>query len=157
MEFNPLSRVWIYQSNRLFKAEELSLLHNKLSAFTQSWTAHNQELKAAYEIRYNCFIILIVDETQASASGCSIDKSTHLMKEIEQELNVNLFDRFQLAWKDSDEIKITDRTHFEKLISEGAINKETIVYNNLVNSLEQLNTAWEIPLKDSWHARVFAV
>src|SRR5690606_2667755 len=152
-----LSRVWIYQSNRLFTAEELNSLHQKLNAFTGGWTAHNQQLKAGYEIRYNSFIILIVDETQANASGCSIDKSTHLMKEIEQELNVKLFDRFQLAWKDGDEIKITDRDNFEKLINEGKINKETTVFNNMVNSLEQLNTSWEVPLKDSWHARVFTV
>jgi len=42
---------------------------------TISWTAHNNQLKAKGEIRYNRFLILIVDESQAGASGCSIDKS----------------------------------------------------------------------------------
>ncbi len=157
MEFNPLSKVWIYQSNRAFTAEELSFLHQKLVVFTDSWTAHNQQLKAGYEIRYNRFIILIVDETQAGVSGCSIDKSIHLMKEIEQELNINLFDRFQIAWKDGDEIKAEAKNSFEKLISEGFINNDTIVFNNLINSFDMLNTSWEVPLKDSWHARVFAI
>lgn len=157
MEFNPLSKVWIYQSNRLFTPEELSYLNNKLGTFTQNWTAHNQQLSAGYEIKHNRFLILIVDETLAGASGCSIDKSVHLMKEIEQELNVNLFDRFQVAWKDSNEIKIADRNTFESYFSEGIVNENTIVFNNLVKNFEEFNTSWEVPLKDSWHARVFAV
>ena len=152
---NDEARVWIYQSNRVFNMEELDSLHQILKEFTQNWTAHNQQLKADFEIKYNRFIILIVDEHQAGASGCSIDKSVHLMQEIEKQFHVNLFDRFHIAWKESENVKSGSRDEFEHQIKSGNINQETIVFNNLVSNYDQLRTNWEIPFKDSWHSKVF--
>ena len=31
------------------------------------------------------------------------------------------------------------------------INKETIVFNNLVKTVEEYKNIWEIELKNSWH------
>lgn len=155
MIFSPKSKVWIYQSSREFTNQELDFLNEKLNAFTTSWTAHNQQLTAGYELKYGYFIILIVDETAAGASGCSIDKSVHLMKEIEQELDLNLFDRFQIAWKSDGNIRISSRDEFEQLIEQGLINNQTQVFNNLVKDYSEYLISWETPLAKSWHARVF--
>lgn len=152
---NQHPRVWIYQSNHVFTPIQLDEITTTLQIFTNEWTAHNQQLKATFEIRYNQFIILIVDESQAGASGCSIDKSVRLMKELEQKYNINLFDRFQIAYKANEEIISVSREEFETLIEKGDINKETIVFNNLVSDYQQYQNNWEVALKDSWHAKVF--
>src|ERR1700759_2190076 len=99
MKFSENSRVWIYQSDKELTDSEVALLQSQLDNFTTGWTAHNNQLKAKAEIRYNRFIILVVDESQAGASGCSIDKSVRFMKDIEQEFGINLFDRFNLAYR----------------------------------------------------------
>jgi hypothetical protein len=155
MEISKKSRVWIYQSDRPFLANEEHLITQKLSSFISQWEAHGSKLTAKAEIRYNRFIILMVDEAQAGATGCSIDKSVNLMKQVEQELNVNLFDRFNIAYRDGDEIKSCSRDDFEQLISDKKITQETIVFNNMVATLEELESAWEVPLKNSWHVRIF--
>jgi uncharacterized protein YxjI len=155
--FSPQSKVWIYQSERLFTSSDLAYLHETLAAFTESWTAHTQQLKAGYEIKYGHFIVLIVDETLTGASGCSIDKSVHLMKEIEQKLNIDLFDRFQIAWKNGDDLIISKKSAFEQLAALGLVNNQTIVFNNLVKDFEEYQNAWETPLANSWHARVFNI
>lgn len=152
---NHQSRVWVYQSNRVLSAEETETISKALITFTKSWTAHNQQLKAAFEIKYNRFLVLIVDETQSGASGCSIDKSVHLMKELEQQFHIDLFDRFHIAYKVDEEVKSTSRGAFEELIKIGAINSNTIVFNNLVSDYGQYLEKWEVPFKDSWHAKVF--
>ena len=152
---NHQSRVWIYQSNRILNSDELEKISNKLSAFTKSWTAHNQQLEATFEIKYNRFLILIVDETQAGASGCSIDKSVHLMKELEQQFQIDLFNRFNIAYKIGDEVQSVSREEFEELITKGGITSDTIVFNNLVPDYGQYLEEWEVPFKDSWHAKVF--
>ncbi|MBD3749276.1 MAG: ABC transporter ATPase [Sphingobacteriales bacterium] len=152
---NLQSRVWIYQSNRALRNEELILIKERLSSFISSWTAHNQALKAAFEIRYDRFLVLIVDETQAGASGCSIDKSVHLMKDIEQQFHINLFDRLNMAWKMDEQVHSSSKEDFEELLKQGKISSETIVFNNLVSDYEQYLHHWEIPFKDSWHAKVF--
>jgi hypothetical protein len=155
MQFSENSRVWIYQSDKKLTDELAQQIQQRLDAFATQWTAHNNQLKAKAEIRYNRFLILIVDETQAGASGCSIDKSVHFMQNLEREFNINLFDRFNLAYKQADEVLSLPRHGFEDLLKQGAINTNTTVYNNLVQNLTELNTKWEVPFKDSWHIQLF--
>ncbi|MGN6180732.1 MAG: ABC transporter ATPase [Mucilaginibacter sp.] len=155
MQFSQNSRVWIYQSNRKLNDAEANKLQQQLNNFTAGWTAHNHQLKAGAEIRYNRFIVLIVDESQAGASGCSIDKSVNFLHQAEEEYGINLFDRFNLAYRSGDEVLAVDRSEFEELLKQGTINSNTIVFNNLVQNLAELETKWEVPFKESWHPRLF--
>ncbi len=155
MEFSQHSRVWIYQSDKKLTDQEALQIQSALNNFTTGWTAHNHQLRAKGEVRYNRFLILIVDESQAGATGCSIDKSVHFMKEIEQHFSINLFDRFNLAYRDGEEILSLPRHAFEEQLKQGKINTETIVYNNMVQNLTELETKWEVPFKNSWHIQLF--
>jgi hypothetical protein len=155
MKFSPQSRVWIYQSDRKLTDQEVQQIQPELDRFATNWTAHNNQLQAKGEIRYNRFFILIVDESQAGASGCSIDKSVHFMQQVQQHLGINLFDRFNLAYRDGEEVLSLPRHGFEAKLKDGSINKETVVYNNLVQNLTELETKWEVPFKDSWHIQLF--
>lgn len=155
MEFSSHSRVWVYQSDRKLTDAETLQAQVLLDKFTTGWTAHNNQLQAKAEIRYNRFLILIVDESQAGASGCSIDKSVNFMKQLEQQFGINLFDRFNLAYRDGEEILSVPRHQFEDLLKAGKINTETIVFNNLAQNITELQTKWEVPFKDSWHIQLF--
>lgn len=156
MEFSLQSSVWIYQSDKELSLEETALIQDNLDTFAARWTAHNRQLKAHGEIRHNRFIVLIVDESQAGASGCSIDKSVSFIKQLEQQYGLNFFDRFNIAYRKNGAIVSVTRDAFEKLLQEGEINAETPVFNNLVQTLAQLQQNWEVPLRQSWHARVFS-
>ncbi|RYU90846.1 ABC transporter ATPase [Mucilaginibacter terrigena] len=155
MEFSSHSRVWVYQSDRKLTDTEVLQAQILLDNFTTGWTAHNNQLLAKAEIRYNRFLILIVDESQAGASGCSIDKSVNFMKQMEQQFGINLFDRFNLAYRDGEEVVSVSRHQFEELLKAGTINTETIVFNNLAQNITELQTKWEVPFKDSWHIQLF--
>jgi hypothetical protein len=155
MEFSSQSRVWVYQSDRKLTTDEAVQIQMHLDNFTRSWTAHNNQLMAKAEIRYNRFLILIVDESQAGASGCSIDKSVNFMKQLEQHFSISLFDRFNLAYRNGEEVVSVPRQQFEELLKGGQINTDTIVFNNLVQNVAELQTKWEVPFKDSWHIQLF--
>jgi len=155
MRFSEQSRVWIYQSDRELYDDEVKQLHEILNKFAAEWTAHNHQLKAKAEIRYNRFLILVVDENQSGASGCSIDKSVNFIKKLEQEFGITLLDRFNLAYREGEKVLSAPRDEFEDLLRSGKINSSTIVYNNLVQNLEQLETKWEVPFKESWHNQLF--
>jgi hypothetical protein len=155
MQISENSRVWIYQSDRELNENEKEQIEQALNDFTGQWQAHGHQLAATSEIRYNRFIILLVDEEQAGATGCSIDKSVSLMKQFEQKFNINLFDRFNIAFRKNEDILACNRENFEDLIQSGDINGGTIVFNNLVQTKKELDCQWEIPLENSWHARVF--
>jgi hypothetical protein len=149
MQFSENSRVWVYQSDKKLSGAQVIELQIALDNFTKGWTAHNNQLKAKGEIRYNRFIILVVDESQAGASGCSIDKSVHFMKQVEQHFGINLFDRFNLAYRNGEEILSVPRHTFEELLTNKTIKAD------MVQTLNDLQTKWEVPFKDSWHARLF--
>jgi hypothetical protein len=155
MQFSKNSRVWVYQSTTELTAEQTAHIQQRLNTFTQSWTAHNNQLKATGVIQYKRFLVLVVDESQAGASGCSIDKSVNFMKQLEQEFHITLFDRFNLAYRQGSEILSVPRNEFEELIKTGEITEDTVVFNNLIQTLDELETKWEVPLKDSWHIQLF--
>ncbi|MGJ1195313.1 ABC transporter ATPase [Sphingobacterium spiritivorum] len=149
-------RVWVYQASRKLTAGEQALAADKLAAFISVWNTHGKSLAADVEIRHGLFIILKVDENKVAASGCSIDSSVHFLKGLQQELGVDLFDRFQLAYRTAEDIAVVGRQEFEQLVTSGQINSSTIVFNNMISNEEELRNKWEVPFKDSWHARVFS-
>ena len=157
MNISEHSRVWIYQANRILTTQETEQIQEKLDSFTAQWLAHGHELSATAEIRYNQFIILAVDEQQVGATGCSIDSSVKLMLQLEKQFNINLFDRFQLAYRDDSRIKTVNRDEFQALVNTGKINGDTIVFNNLVSNRKALETNWQIPMRESWHANLFTL
>jgi len=114
------------------------------------WTAHQMPLKAATQIRFNRFIIFYVDETSTEISGCGIDKSVNLMKQIQQQLSVDFFNRMQIAYQINDEIKTFLLSDAKKLFAEKVITADTIIYNNLVSTKHELDTEWQQQLADSW-------
>jgi len=156
MSFSPQSKVWIYQSDREFTEAEMAAIRQQLNDFTSQWKAHGHQLQAKTEILYNYFIVFIVDEATAGATGCSIDASVRIVKGFEQEYNVDLFNRFNMAYKVGDKVVVVNKEDFETLISIKKITPESIVFNNLVQTLADFETKWEVPFKDSWHNKVFA-
>lgn len=148
------ARVWVYQSNRNLRDAEVSSIEDSGISFIDEWAAHGASLKASFDVLYNRFVIIAVDEKQALASGCSIDKSVHFIKELEKQLNLNLFDRMQVAYRKGNEIESCSLSEFEKLASQNFVNETTIVFNNMVNTKLAFDTEWEVPLKSSWQRRV---
>ncbi|MCX6166528.1 MAG: ABC transporter ATPase [Sphingobacteriales bacterium] len=156
MNFSENSRVWIYQADRNLATQELSSIQNRLNTFTATWEAHGKVLKASAEIKYNRFIIFIVDEAQAPVTGCSIDKSVAVLKTLELEFNLSLFDRMQIAYRDEHGIQVCSKTAFEALIAKGLVTEDTVVFNNLAQTYGALQTSWEVSAKQSWHSTLFS-
>jgi hypothetical protein len=150
--------VWVYQCNKVLTAEEKGKIVALANQFITSWNAHGADLDAAFDILFDRFLVLSVDEKQASASGCSIDKSVQFMKQLDQEFNLNLFDRMQAAYLVDGKINVC---HIHKLKNEllahpmvGAENlAEVTVFNNMITTKVEFDRQWQLPLKNSWHSR----
>ena len=151
---SPSSRVWIYQADRPFDEEDLPRLRTQLRAFAEAWVSHNRQLKAFGEVYHNRFVVLMVDESKAGASGCSIDSSVHFLKRLGQEFGVDLFDRLRFSYLALDEVHTVDRNTFAELYASGAIQDETPVFDTLVDTREAFERSFLKPLKESWHFRL---
>ena len=156
-EFNELpdeARVWIFQANRGFSEDELNEIKPKIERFLKQWTVHGKALKAGFEIRYNRFIILGLDESQANASGCSIDASVRFIQSLEKEYNVDLLDKMNVSFKNGEFVAHKPLLDFKKMVKQKAVSPQTIVFNNLVNTKQEYKEFWEVPMTESWHSRL---
>lgn len=147
------SRVWIYQANRSFTEDELTQIRSKLDAFIKQWTAHGSDLHSGYKIEYKRFIILALNQNLNNATGCSIDASVHFIQQMEKDYNVDLLDKMNVSYKQGEFVAYKELSKFKKMAKEGAVSKNTIVFNNLVVTKAEFLENWEVPAKDSWHSR----
>jgi hypothetical protein len=154
-ELNPNARVWVYQADRKLTDAEVDFIHKEGVNFVTSWTAHSKALKSSIEIFYNQFIVLSVDESAAAATGCSIDKSVHFVQALENQLGVQLLDKSRVAYVDGDAIKQVPFPAIKEKVNDGTLNKESIIFNNMVTDLGSFKSQWKIPAKDSWMSRYF--
>ncbi|MCX2719882.1 ABC transporter ATPase [Lentiprolixibacter aurantiacus] len=154
-ELPDSARIWIYQSNRSFTEEELEEIHAYMKAFITQWTVHGKSLRAGYEIQYRRFIVLGLDQSQAAASGCSIDASVHFIQGLEKKYGVDLLDKMNVTFKQGEYVAYKPLTDFKKMAKDKAISQNTIVFNNLVNNKQEYQEAWEVPASESWHSRFF--
>lgn len=147
------SRIWIYQSNRPFKEEEVMQLNEEVAQFLKQWTAHGANLNAGFEIKHKRFIIIGLDQSQQGATGCSIDASVHFIQELEKKYEVDLLDKMNVSFKQGEFIAYKPLIDFKKIVKNRSVSPKTIVFNNLVNTKEEYLHEWEIPLEESWHNR----
>jgi hypothetical protein len=149
-DFAPDSRVWIYQSSRLFFMSEAIQIEDLLNNFIAKWNSHGTPVKGFGTLFFGQFIILMADENATGVSGCSTDSSVHLMKEIEQLYQVSLFDRQNLAFVIKDKIQLLPLNQLHYAYNNQFINSDTLYFNNLVQTNNELKTNWLIPVKESW-------
>ena len=152
-DFDPGSRVWIYQSSRLFTISEALQIEEMINQFAQNWLSHGIPVKGAAHLFFGQFVILIADESATGVSGCSTDSSVRLIKEIEKIFGVNMFDRLALAFIDKDKVQILPMPQLKYAVEQGFITADTLFFNNVVLTKEQLENNWIIPVKDSWLAK----
>lgn len=158
-EFNKLpenARIWIYQANRKLSDDEIHFISEKTQLFLEQWTAHGSDLEAGFEIKYHRFIIIGLNQEKATATGCSIDASVHFIQSLEKALGVELLDKMNVTFYNGDFIAHKSLSDFRKMAKARSVSKNTIVFNNLVQTKAEYLENWEVPAKDSWHNRFLA-
>ena len=147
------SRVWLYHSDRVFTDSEANEIRQRISDFSKAWVSHNRQLKAFGELYHNRILALFVDETQAGASGCSIDKSVHFIQSLGALYQADFFNRMIFSYRDQEGVKSVSADEFRSLYEQGVINDETEVLDNLVKSKAEFVNGWKKPLINSWLIR----
>ena len=150
------SKIWIYQSNRKLSDVEVSEITAKTKSFLEQWTAHGQDLEAGFEIRYNRFIVIALNQESTSASGCSIDASVYFIQSLEKEYGLDLLDKMNVTFYNGDFIAHKTLADFKKMAKARSVSPNTVVFNNLVITKGDYTENWEIPARDSWHSRFLA-
>lgn len=149
------SRLWIFQSNRVFSDLELKEIEESLNIFLRNWKSHGKNLTSGFKIHYKRFIFISIDESSYSATGCSIDSCVHFIQSLEKKYKVDLLDKMNVTFKHGDYISYKSIDDFKEMIKNKSVSKKTIVFNNMVINIADYLENWEVPAYKSWHNRYF--
>ncbi len=149
------SRVWMYQSNKKFTTSDKEFINHKTIEFVEQWTRHGENVKGSFTILYDRFLVIAVDQDFVEVSGCSIDASVKLVQQIQAHLNLDLLNKLAIAYKKEEVLEIATLPEFTQMAKNKEIDATTIVFNNMITTKKGVEVDWEVPAKDSWHARFF--
>lgn len=148
------SRVWVFQSSRLLQGDMRTKISSELIAFLKDWAAHGKSLFAAFEIKYDRFIVIAVDEAMAQATGCSVDKLMKAIQAIDAAYGLDLLNRLKVAYRSGEDVIECDVNTFTEMLKSGEADESTFVFNNVVQDLAEFNSSWETKVSSSWHANL---
>ncbi|CAM3534830.1 hypothetical protein FLGE108171_01995 [Flavobacterium gelidilacus] len=149
------SKIWIYQANRKLSDNEVTEITEVTKEFVENWAAHGTSLEASFIVKYNRFIILAVNQDFHAATGCSIDSSVQFIQNLEAKYEIDLLDKMNVTYKTGEFIAFKTLIDFKQLAKSKSVSENTIVFNNLVNTIEEWQDFWEVPANESWHSRFF--
>ena len=147
------SRVWIYQSSRLFFISEALQMEHMLNEFVAGWKSHGAPVKGYANLFFGQFIVIMADESDTAVGGCSTDSSVHVIKAIEEKFQVQMFDRQSLAFVIKDKVQLLPLNQLDYAVRNGFVTPGTLYFNNTVLTKKELLDKWLIPVKDSWLAK----
>ena len=144
-----MNKVWAYTISKALTESETDQLIESGKKFVSGWTAHEHQLSASFSVFKNRIILIQVDETVAEASGCSIDKLMHFIKDTEKQFQCELLNRFLIPYKKAETIEVVHSSKIKALLENKEMSEDTLVYNTAVSNSKELEH-WEQALKNTW-------
>lgn len=144
------ARIWIYKADRKFSKEEENMITAEAHLFCEQWTAHGHPLKTSFTIEDQLFLILSVDESEAGASGCSIDGSVRMLKHLQRELSINFLDRTTIPFLIENEVRLIPVNQLKESFGSGVLSATTLSFNTLIGRKAELENEWKIPAGKTW-------
>jgi len=147
------ARLWIYGFPEKLKQDELLLVRNHLDDFIDNWESHGKPVRGEYELLYDQFILIA---TEDDPSGCSIDSSVNMLKTLNDRHGLNALTAHLVFFRHEKGIRSLERTDFQRLLQQGFLDDNTIVFNTTLTRVGALrNGELEIPFNSSWQRKAF--
>jgi hypothetical protein len=151
-KFPPEAKLWVYAANRTLSSQEVLLIQSSLDDFTQSWTAHEMPMNAGAQVLYNQLVVIALDETQHGVSGCGIDKSVKLMKDLGAQYGLDFFDRMLVLVKSGDALETFHKQSLQTALDHGLFDENTLVWNPVLTNLGDFLNKGFVKLSEFWMA-----
>ncbi len=141
--------MWAYTIGQELDSKTIDQIKLAGQAFVDGWTAHENKLKADFEIFSNRIILVKVDEAVYNASGCSIDKLLRFVKELEGSFKIELLNRMLIPYEKGDKLEIIHTSKLKEKLNTKEITENTAVYITSISDENELSS-WKKPLKETW-------
>ncbi len=156
-DFHDSSRAWIYQSNRPFSAGEAREIGEQLNQFYAQWDSHGAAVKGWAGLLFGQFIVVLADEEATGVSGCSTDGMVRVVKSLERQYSVQLFDRLTLTFLVEGKAQMLPLSQVSYALEKGFLSPDTPMFDNTVQTKGELLHRWLSPLRATWLGKRHAV
>lgn len=92
--------MWVFVGDRKMSATEIAWLNESLSQFVSSWQTHGKSLDAVGFVLHEAALVIVANENAVKASGCSMDKINHFVKDAGGQLSMDFFNRMNVLLPD---------------------------------------------------------
>lgn len=156
--FNQLSdeaRIWVYQASRSFEQEEIEAILQAARVFLGQWASHGRPLQCSAEIRYDQFLILAVEESFQSVTGCAVDASVRFIRELEQAFQVDLLNKTHIAFRRNEANFLVPLGQLKEKIQQGTVVEDLLTFDNTITKKAELASKWLVRAGASWLGKYF--
>ena len=145
------SRVWVFGSDRALAGADAERLLGEVDRFLGQWKAHGVPLSCARDWRDEHLLTIGVDNTQESASGCSIDGLFRVLQAIERPLGARLVAGGRVFYRDGDgHVQCASRDQLVALAASGVITDDTVVFDTGLTTMSAWRARFEAPARKTW-------
>lgn len=149
------SRLWVYASNKTLNPTEVSAIQSALKDFTAQWTSHDMPIQGAASVLFNRLVLIGVDEAVHGVSGCGIDKSVKIMKDLGAQYGIDFFNRLQILVKQNENVEGYSKEQVQEALNNDTLNEDSLVFNPMVQTLGDFKNQGFVPLNKFWMAKQF--
>lgn len=154
----PDARLWVFGSSAALSEGALNDILTTTDAFLAQWAAHGAPLHCARDVRDDRFVAVAVDERASGASGCSIDGLFRTLSAVQQRLGIALLPGSNVFWRRADgTIETGSRAEFRAAAAQGAITRDTPVFDLSITTVGEWRETFERPAAESWHGQLLPV
>ncbi len=151
-DFADHSKIWIFQGSRPFIEKEQKEIDEQLHHFYEQWEAHGAPVKGWAKLLFNQFIVVMADDDVTHVSGCSTDSMMRVIKSLERQYSVNFFDRMTVTFLKNDKAEMLPFHQVQYALDNGYLTEDSLTFNNIATTKQELLERWLVPLKQSWMA-----
>jgi hypothetical protein len=147
------SRVWVYGFINKLSPHQKEIVILKLEEFKSNWQYHGKPVSGDYEILEDRFVFLTTND---GISGCSIDSSVALFKDLKLQHALDALDQNLIFFRAKDGIEAVSRADFQAKVSDGEILDDTQVFNLTITTIADIRKGqFELDFTRSWHNQAF--
>jgi hypothetical protein len=150
------ARIWVFASDRDLGDADAARLAELVRKVFHVWDTKSPGVRGAAEIRERRFLLVGADEGAACLTGCGIDAMTAWVRNLERESGLRLLDRMTVHFRGADgRVSSCTRAEFRQRILSGELGPATPVFDTAASRSDSvLDGRFELPLSESWHARL---
>jgi hypothetical protein len=146
------ARVWIFASDKPITGARADRLLAEVDHYLELWHAHGHPLTCGRDWRDDRFLAIAVDQSNAYASGCSIDGLFRTLQTLQPALGATIVSGGHVHYRDAHgAIRTATRDEFAALGTTGAITMTTTVFDATVATAGEWRDRFETAVGRAWH------